>query len=211
MCPLYLCLFSSLFFCLLFCYSVLLFCYSVLFFCYSVFIFYPSVFVLLLLCLYFLSFCLYSFVTLSLFSVLLSLFFCYSVFIFCPSVLFFCYSVFIFCPSVFVLLLLCLYFLSICLCSFVTLSLFSVLLSLFFCYSVFIFCPSVFVFPASKQKKDHRIFKEGSSISGDHLDIVKQELWATVLHRHLLQVFVHRAGAAVDRVVVLGIPAHGIC
>ena len=147
MCPLYLCLFSSLFFCLLFCYSV---------------------FVLLLLCLYFLSFCLCSFVTLSLFSVLLSLFFCYSVFIFCPSVL-------------------------------------------FFCYSVFIFCPSVFVFPASKQKKDHRIFKEGSSISGDHLDIVKQELWATVLHRHLLQVFVHRAGAAVDRVVVLGIPAHGIC
>ena len=154
MCPLYLCLFSSLFFCLLFCYSVLLFCYSVLFFCYSVFIFYPSVFVLLLLCLYFLSFCL---------------------------------------------------------CSSVTLSLFSVFLSLFFYYSVFIICPSVLVLPASKQKKDHRIFKEGSSISGDHLDIVKQELWATVLHRHLLQVFVHRAGAAVDRVVVLGIPAHGIC
>ena len=151
MCPLYLCLFSSLFFCLLF---VLLFCYSVLFFCYSVFIFYPSVFVLLLLCLYFLSFCL---------------------------------------------------------CSSVTLSLFSVFLSLFFYYSVFIICPSVLVLPASKQKKDHRIFKEGPSISGDHLDSVKQELWATVLHRHLLQVFLHRAGAAVDRVVVLGIPAHGIC
>ena len=166
MCPLYLCLFSSLFFCLLFCYSVLLFCYSVLFFCYSVFIFYPSVFVLLLLCLYFLSFC---------------------------------------------LLLLCLYFLSFCLCSSVTLSLFSVFLSLFFYYSVFIICPSVLVLPASKQKKDHRIFKEGPSISGDHLDSVKQELWATVLHRHLLQVFLHRAGAAVDRVVVLGIPAHGIC
>ena len=161
MCPLYLCLFSSLFFCLLFCYSVLLFCYSVLFFCYSVFIFYPSVF--------------------------------------------------IFCPSVFILLLLCLYFQSFCLYSSVTLSLFSVFLSLFFYYSVFIFCPSVLVLPASKQKKDHRIFKEGPSISGDHLDSVKQELWATVLHRHLLQVFLHRAGAAVDRVVVLGIPAHGIC